>query len=203
MNGAGANQDADALWRAIRSRHPGLREAVYADIRVTALHRGERHELRSRADALLQALRLVWVTDAFLALVLYRIKARLQAVGVPVLPRIAHRLAIAVAQVSIGDPVVVHPGVYIVHGQIVLDGLVEIHGGTVISPWVTLGLRAGSVVGPTVGPNVSIGTGAKLIGPVEVGAGARIGANAVVVDDVAAGATVAGVPARPVIHDGD
>ena len=63
--------------------------------------------------------------------------------GVPVLPRIAHRLAMAIAQVSIGDPVIVHPGVYIVHGQVVIDGLVEVHPGAVIAPWVTLGLRGG------------------------------------------------------------
>ena len=56
----------------------------------------------------------------------YRLKARLQALGVPALPRLAHRLAMALAQVSIGDPVVVAPGLYILHGQVVVDGLVEI-----------------------------------------------------------------------------
>jgi serine O-acetyltransferase len=115
-----------------------------------------------------------------------------------VLPRLLHRLAMASAQVSIGDPVVVAPGVYIVHGQVVADGLVQIETGVVISPFVTIGLRAGDVTGPTVQRYVSIGTGAKLIGPVTVGAGAKIGANAVVVDDVPAGTTVVGAPARPV-----
>ena len=104
----------------------------------------------------------------------------------------------AVAQVSIGDPVVVRPGVYVVHGQIVIDGLVEIGEGVAIAPFVTIGLRAGDVRGATIERDVSIGTGAKLIGPVRVGAGATIGANAVVVDDVPAGATVVGAPARPV-----
>ena len=145
-----------------------------------------------------QVLRLMWVSDAFLAQALYRVKARMQALGVPILPRLAHRLAMAIAQVSIGDPVLVHPGVYIVHGQVVIDGIVEVHSGTAISPWVTVGLRPGSFVGPTIGPDVSIGTGAKLIGPIKVGARAQIGANAVVVDDVPEGATVVGIPARPV-----
>src|SRR5919199_1882445 len=112
------------------ARHPRLREAVLADARVTAAFRGERHEFRSRADAVLQVARLAWVSDAFLAQALYRCKARLQALGVPVLPRLAHRLAMALAQVSIGDPVVLHPGVYIIHGQVVVDGLVEIGAGT-------------------------------------------------------------------------
>ncbi len=141
----------------------------------------------------------MWASDAFAGLVLYRLKASMQARGIPVLPRIAHRAAMVFAQVSIGDPVIVHPGVYLVHGQVVLDGLVEIGSGTVIAPWVTVGLRAGDVRGPSVGPGVSIGTGAKLIGPITVGAGAKVGANAVVVDDVPSGTTVVGAPARPVI----
>jgi serine O-acetyltransferase len=186
------------FWRALRARHPGLRDALLADARVTLLHRGERSELRSGADAALQVLRLCAVSDAFLALALYRLKARLQALGVPALPRLAHRLSMALAQVSIGDPVVVHPGVYIVHGQVVADGLVEIHSGVTIAPWVTIGLRAGDVRGPTIERDASIGTGAKVIGPVTVGAGAKVGANAVVVSDVPAEATVVGAPARPV-----
>ena len=69
----------------------------------------------------------------------------MQALGVPLLPRLAHRLAMAIAQVSIGDPVVIEPGIYIVHGQVVVDGLVEIQSGVVIAPLVTIGLRAGDV----------------------------------------------------------
>ena len=188
--------DRRAFWAALRARHPHFWVAVVEDARMTALHRGERHEFRGVLDEKLQVLRLAWVSDAFAAQILYRAKARLQALGVPVLPRLAHRLAMAWAQVSIGDPVVMAPGVYIVHGQVVADGLVQIERGAVISPFVTLGLRAGNVTGPTVRENVSIGTGAKLIGPITVGAGARIGANAVVVDDVAPGTTVVGAPAR-------
>jgi len=188
---------ADEFWRAIRAQFPDLREALREDARVTAMHRGERHEFRSRLDTAAQIVRLAWVSDAFLAQAVYRVKCRLQARGVPVLPRIAHRLSMVLAQISIGDPVVMHPGVYIVHGQVVADGLVEIHSGVVISPFVTIGLRAGEVRGPTIERGARIGTGAKVIGPVRVGAGAEIGAGAVVVDDVADRTTVVGVPARP------
>jgi serine O-acetyltransferase len=182
----------------VRARHPPLRAAIVADARVTAAYRGEPQDFGSAAATALQVLRLMWVSDAFLAQAFYRLKARLQGLGVPVLPRLAHRAAIAIAQVSIGDPVVVHPGVYIVHGQVVIDGIVEIGPGTVLAPFVTVGLRGGDFIGPTIGPDVNIGTGAKVIGPVRVGAGAVIGANAVVVDDVPEGVAVVGAPARPI-----
>ena len=91
------------------------------------------------------------------------------------------------------------PGVYVVHGQVVIDGVVEIGAGAVISPFVTIGLRAGDISGPRIGADVSIGTGAKLLGPIVVGLGARIGANAVVLEDVAPRTTVVGVPARVVL----
>lgn len=191
----------DDLMRALRARHPRLRDALPADARVTARYRGERHEFRGTLDVAAQILRLAWVSDAFLAQTLYRVKARLQRAGVPVLPRVAHRLAMTLAQVSIGDPVVVHPGVYVVHGQVVADGLVEIHEGVVLFPWITIGLRAGNVRGATIEAGASIGTGAKVIGPVRIGAGAVVGANAVVVDDVEPGVTVVGAPARPVRGD--
>lgn len=191
-----------ALRREIAARHPGLRAALLADAALTARYRGERSEFRSWWDAGRQMARLALISDAFLAQALYRLKAGMQARGVPVLPRLAHRLAMALAQVSIGDPVVVEPGVYIAHGHVVVDGLVEIGPGVVLFPFVTIGLRAGDIRGARIERDVHVGTGAKIIGGVHVGAGARIGANAVVVDDVPAGATVVGAPARPVAGRG-
>ena len=134
---------AESLRREIRSRHPGLREALVADARVALFHRGDRYELRSGADAAIQILRLIWESDAFLAQAFYRLKASLQRRGVPLLPRLAHRLAMLTGQVAIGDPVVIHPGFHLLHGQVVIDGVVEIHPGVVIGPFVTIGLRAG------------------------------------------------------------
>ena len=193
---ATAGLSREALIGEIRARHPRFRVAVRADAEITARYRDERHEFRSGLDATAQALRLALQSDAFLAQVLYRAKARLQALGVPLLPRILHRLAMITGQVAIGDPVVVQPGIYILHGQVVIDGITEIESGVTIGPFVTIGLRAGNLVGPTVEQGVSIGTGAKVLGRLRVGAGAQIGANAVVIDDVAEGTTAVGVPAR-------
>jgi serine O-acetyltransferase len=180
----------------VRRRHPRFVSTVLEDARIAAAFRGERHEFRSRVDGIRQALRLMWTSDAFLAHVCYRAKARGQALGIPVLPRIAHRIAMATAQVCIGDPVVMEPGVYIAHGQVVVDGFTEVRSGTVLFPWVTVGLRAGNFVGPVIGRNVRLGTGSKVLGPITVGQGASIGANAVVVTDVPPRATAVGVPAR-------
>jgi serine O-acetyltransferase len=191
------NELANRLMRDIRARHPGLRNALVADARVALLHRGERSELEPGADTVIQILRLCWASDAYLAQSLYRAKAALQRRGVPLLPRILHRLAIMFAGVTIGDPVVMHPGFHLLHGQVVIDGVTEVHPGAVIGPFVTIGLRKGDIAGPTIEQDVSIGTGAKVLGNIRVGAGASIAANAVVIEDVPAGATVVGAPARP------
>lgn len=183
---------------ARRASQPTFRKAVLADARVTAERRGERSEFRSPVDTIVQVARLAVQSDAYLAQVCYRAKVALQVKRIPLLPRIMHRLAMATAQVSIGDPVVVEAGVYFPHGQVVIDGLVTVGSGTAISPWVTVGLLLGDITGPTIGRNVRIGTGAKVLGAVTVGTGARIGANAVVLEDVAAGATAVGIPAREV-----
>jgi serine O-acetyltransferase len=182
----------------VREQHPPFLQAVLADAKVAAAYRGERHEFRSRVDAVAQVLRLMLRSDAFLAQAAYRMKARLQALGVPVLPWIAHRLAMVLAQISIADTAVVRPGVFIPNGQVVIYGLVEIQPGVTLLPWVTVGSIGGGWDGPTIGPFAVIGTGAKVMGDVEVGANARIGTNAVVLDDVPPNTTAVGMPARPV-----
>ena len=184
--------------RALRSRHPGFLEAVIADATITSRNRSRPLAGSGRARVLAEALRLCWESDGFLAQVMYRGKARLQALGVPVLPRLLHRLAIAISGVYIGDPVLVQPGVHLAHGQIVIDGIVEVGSGAVIFPFTTIGLVAGKVAGPTIGEGVVVGSGSRLLGDITVGAGAKIGANSVVLDDVAPGATVVGAPARQV-----
>ena len=171
---------------------------MLADARMAAAYRGERHEFRSRREGVLQALRLMFQADAFLGLAAYRMKVRLRARKIPVLPWIAHRVSVAFGQISIDDEAVVHPGLLIPNGHVVISGNVEIQPFVTLHPWVLLGPIAGETAGPSIGPTAVIGTGAKVLGDIEVGAGARVGTNAVVLDSVPPNTTVVGMPAQPV-----
>ena len=184
------------FWAERRAQQPSFKEAVLADTRIAAANRGERFEFTSTADVWLQALRLAWVTDAFLGQCFYRAKVHLLARRVPILPRILHRLAMRAGGVCIGDPVVMEPGVFIAHGMVCIDGITEIAAGVIIGPYSGLGLVSGNMKGPTIGPRVLLGAGSFVLGPVVVGEGAKIGAGAMVFEDVPAGASALGVPGR-------
>jgi serine O-acetyltransferase len=190
---------AQAILRDVYARYPRFWESITADTKIFLQTRGEDRELDSWRIVLKESLRLAWETDAWLGLALYRARCRFLAHGVPVLPTLLHRICIAAFQMDIGEPVVIEPGVYIPHGQLVIDGNVEIGKGATITPWVTIGLRAGNVEGPKIGRFVFVGTGAKVIGDIRVGNGATIGAGAVVVNDVAPRTCVGGIPAKPIV----
>lgn len=185
------------FWSDRRSRYPTLRRALNGDVRAFAVGRG-RPIGPSSTEAVFEAVRLALVSDAFLALVFYRARCRLLSARIPIMPHLLHRCSILLAQVSIGDPVIVQPGLNLPHGQVVIDGITEIGANVLIRPWVTIGLTEGSYLGPTIEHGVSIGTGAKVLGAITIGSRAKIGANAVVLNSVAPGVTAVGVPARVV-----
>jgi serine O-acetyltransferase len=196
MESAAAGREAGD--RDVGVGTPRFFNALLADARIAAAARGERHEFRSRLDGTVQAVRLMFQTDAFLALAAYRLKAWLLARGIPVLPWLAHRLAISSGHVSIASTAVVDPGVSIPNGQVVINGHVEIGSFVTLSPWVTIEPIGADQSGPRIGLGARIGTGARVLGDIEIGANARVGANAVVLDDVPPNTTVVGMPARPV-----
>jgi serine O-acetyltransferase len=88
------------------------------------------------------------------------------------------------------------PGFILVHpvGTVINS---SVRGGRNV--WVQSGVVIGENRGesPQLGDDVFIGAGAKVLGGIKVGDGVRVGANAVVLHDVASGATVVGIPARP------
>lgn len=186
-------------WRQVMADdQPGFLEAVAADTRVTAGYRGENQTYTTRIDAFVQAVRLAWITDSFFAQVCYRARVACQGRGIPLLPSLLHHLSVMTGQVNIGETVVMAPGIYLPHGQVVVAGLTRVGPGVVLRPFVTVGLVDGIPFGPTIGAGTMVGTGAKVVGPVRVGERCQIGANAVVRTDVPDGAVAVGVPAKVV-----
>lgn len=106
----------------------------------------------------------------------------------------------------------IHPGAkigrnfFIDHGFTVIGETAEIGDNVTVYQNVTLGgtnpsAGEGGKRHPTLEDNVVIGSGAQILGPIVVGEGAKVGANAVVTRDVAPGATMVGIPAKPVPVD--
>ena len=122
-----------------------------------------------------------------------------------------------------GFTAVVHPSATVSPGAVLYEGA-QVMAGAVVQTGARIGafaiINSGAVVdhdccvgayahvapgaalsgGVAVGEGALIGTGAAVIQGISIGAGARVGAGAAVVTDVQAGATVVGVPARPVAN---
>ena len=186
-----------SIAEEIRRQQPTFLEALRSDTAVYASLMLKPLQFRTGLGLLREAARLSWQNDAFFCLLLYRVRVRLYVHGVPILPTILHRLCVILGQVDVGTHVLIEPGVYIPHGKVVIDGIARIGRGTMITPWVTLGLTT-TIEGPSIGRDVLIGTGAKILGPLAIGERARIAANAVVLSDVPPDTTVAGAPAKVV-----
>ena len=103
----------------------------------------------------------------------------------------------------------IHPGAkigknfFIDHGFVVIGETTEIGDNVTMYQGSTLGGTnptngMGGKRHPTIGDDVIVSLGAAILGPIMVGKGARIGANAVVTKEVPEGATMVGIPAKPV-----
>jgi len=102
----------------------------------------------------------------------------------------------------------IHPGarigkrLFIDHGMgVVIGETAEIGDDCTLYQGVTLGgtsLERGHKRHPTLGNGVIVSVHAQVLGPFRVGDGARIGAQAVVLSEVPDGATMVGIPAKPV-----
>jgi serine O-acetyltransferase len=101
----------------------------------------------------------------------------------------------------------IHPGakigrrLFIDHGMgVVIGETAEIGDDVTLYQGVTLGGTSlhHDKRHPTLSDGVIVGSGAQILGGFTVGGNARVGANAVVLAEVPAGATVVGIPAKPV-----
>lgn len=135
------------------------------------------------------------------ALTWHRLAHALWQRGVFLPARIVSHLSRFLTGIEIHPAAVMGRRVIIDHGMGVVIGETAVVGDDVyIYHQVTLG-GTSLVQGkrhPTIGNNVILGAGAKVLGAITVGDGARVGTSAVVLEPVAAGATVVGIPARPV-----
>jgi len=135
--------------------------------------------------------------------------------------------AYGTGNIRIGENTLIYPGVYLEteeQGEIVIGSGVVLSSGVHIVARSSIVLGEGCMVGEyaslrdanhtrepgttlrdsphiarpiVLGQEVWIGRGAVVLNGVTIGDHATIGANAVVTRDVAAGATVGGVPAKP------
>ncbi len=137
------------------------------------------------------------------ALGLHRVAHGLFRARLFLLARLVNHLARFLTAIDIHPGATIGAGLFIDHGFVVIGETAEIGANVTIYQCVTLGGTdpANGIAGkrhPTIEDGVIIGSGAQVLGPITVGRRARIGANAVVTRDVAEGATMVGIPAKPV-----
>lgn len=139
------------------------------------------------------------------AILLHRVAHRIDALGVPLLPRLIAYFSRVITGVEIHPRARIGENIFIDHGAgVVIGETAEIGDGVTLYQGVTLG-GTGFEPGkrhPTVADGVIVGSGAKLLGPITVGENAKIGANTVVIHDVPADSTVVGNPGHPVRVNG-
>ncbi len=136
--------------------------------------------------------------SGFQALVAHRLAHALTQTGIPLLPAICRRWAIAACAIDILPRAEIGGGCIVAHGiGLVIGGRTVIGDDCTLLHGVTLGeARFTELDCPQLGNRVTVGAGAIVLGKIVIGDSAMIGAGSVVLADVAPGTTVAGVPAR-------
>ena len=147
--------------------------------------------LRTLVDALL-------FDNGFQALMAYRTGHTFRRWGIPFIPPLCRRLAIALCGIDILPQAVIGGGCYIPHGVgLVVGGATVIGEDCTLLQGVTLGeANFDSDACPRVGDRVTIGAGAQILGDIALGDGASVGAGAVVLEDVPPNHIAVGVPAK-------
>ena len=142
------------------------------------------------------------------ALAFHRVAHALYGARLFLLARVVNHLGRFLTAIDIHPGARIGRNFFIDHGFVVIGETAEIGDDVTVYQNVTLGGTdpANGIPGkrhPTIADGVIIGSGAQVLGPILVGERARIGANAVVTREVPAGATMVGIPARPMLVEAD
>jgi sugar O-acyltransferase (sialic acid O-acetyltransferase NeuD family) len=124
------------------------------------------------------------------------------APGRPGPASVIHPSAVVSPSATIEPGVFVGPGA-VVHSRVRVEAHAIINTGAVVEHDCVVGEGAHVAPGAVLGGGVRVGAwtliglGARVLPNLRVGAAATVGAGGVVVEEVASGAVVVGVPARP------
>lgn len=139
------------------------------------------------------------------AVVFHRIAHALYRCKIPFFPRAISELSRFITGIEIHPGAKIGRDLIIDHGMgVVIGETAEIGNSCLIYHGVTLGGVDLNPIKrhPTLGNHVVVGAGAKVLGNIKIGDHSRIGSNSVVIKDVASHSTVAGIPAKVVLHKG-
>ena len=126
---------------------------------------------------------------------------RLKAAGFS-FATLCHPSAVVAGDVELGEGSQIMAGAVVQTGcrigaNVIVNTRVALDHDCLVGDHVHLATAAAISGGVAIGAGAHLGTGAVVIQGLRIGAGALVAAGAVVVADVAGGAAVAGVPARP------
>jgi serine O-acetyltransferase len=137
-------------------------------------------------------------TDAYLLVMLFRLRTLARRLHIPFVNRILRLIQMMFGGIEIGNDVTLGRGVFFIHSfGVVIGGTARVGDRVRFLGSNTIGTARDNGY-PTIGDDVEIGAGARILGPVQIGARAVIGANAVVLCDIPADAVAVGAPARVV-----
>jgi serine O-acetyltransferase len=146
-------------------------------------------------------LEVVFCYPGFHVLLFYRLAHWLWERKFLLLGRFVSHLGRMATGIEIHPAAKIGRRLFIDHGMgVVIGETAEIGDDVTLYQGVTLGGTSlhQDKRHPTLGDGVIVGSGAQILGGFTVGRGARVGANAVVLQEVPPGATMVGIPAKPV-----